>query len=169
MRWFRWATCSPVRAEAVAALALALAALPAKAAVTCGAYDMALSLGTYDSFNAAPADSSGVLVVTCSRNGGPRTTAVTLSIGPSQHTGGIATRSLRHATSTDLLNYNLYRDASRLQVWGDTPGINTLTQGITLDNRTSGTLTFTIFGRIDPGQDVRPGPYADRLRLTISF
>lgn len=163
--------CSParLRPEAWAALAIALASLPAHALTTCGASNSSMSLGAYDGFNANPTDSSTTLVVTCARNGGPATTPVTMAIGTSQHTGGVASRSLKHATASDLLAYNLYRDASRLLVWGNTTGANTLTQSITLANQTSGTLTFTIFGRIDPLQDVRAGTYTDRLTITLVF
>lgn len=128
-----------------------------------------MSLGVYDGFNPAPTDSSGVFMVTCARDGGPPTTTITMAIGPSQTSGGIANRAARHATAPDLLSYNLYRDASRLQVWGNTPGTNTLSRSITLPNKTSGTLSFTLFGRIDPLQDVRAGAYSDRLTVTISF
>lgn len=160
MRW---------RLEAFAALVLALAATPAAAATSCSASDMSMSLGVYDGFNAAPTDSSAVLVVTCARDGGPATTAVTMAIGPSLNTGGTASRALKHATAPDLLAYNLFRDASRLLVWGNTPGTNTLTQSVTVPNKSSTTLTFTLFGRIDPLQDARAGSYSDRLTITLNF
>ena len=170
--WCRWMKYSraPWRPDLRAVLAAALCvALPAQAATTCSAGDISLNLGAYDGFNATPTDSSGVFVVTCARAGGPPTTTITMALGPSQGSGGIVNRAARHATAPDLLSYNLYRDASRLLVWGNTPGTNTVSQSISLSNNTSGTLTFTIFGRIDALQDVRAGAYSDRLTITITF
>ncbi len=142
--------------------------LPVQAATTCTASNLAMSLGTY-ALNATPLDSSAVLVVSCARSGGPATTTVTVGIGPSLNTGGVMNRALKLATGSDLLAYNLYRDAGRTLVWGNAVGGNTVGQQVTLGNNASGTLTFTIFGRIDALQDVRAGAYADALTLTITF
>ena len=151
-------------------LALALgAAAPALAVTTCNGSNVALSLGTYDAFQSTPLDSSGVFVVNCIRIGGPRTTSVTVGIGPSSVSGTIATRRMRLAAGTDLLTYNLYRDAGRTLVWGNTVGTNTVAQSISLNNFEVGALTFTIFGRIDALQDVRAGTYNDSLTLTVTF
>jgi spore coat protein U-like protein len=54
-------------------------------------------------------------------------------------------------------------------VWGDTVGTNTVAQNITLANNTSGSLTFTIFTRINALQDVRAGTYNDSLTVTVTF
>jgi spore coat protein U-like protein len=159
------------RAKAILLAALALAAAgPAFAqTTTCNGGNVSISLGAYDAFQAAPLDSSGVFLVTCTRSGGPPTTTVTVGIGPSTVSGGIATRQLRLAAGTDLLTYNLYRDAGRTLVWGDTVGTNTVAQNITLANNTSGSLTFTIFTRINALQDVRAGTYNDSLTVTVTF
>jgi spore coat protein U-like protein len=151
-------------------LALALgAAGPAIAATTCNGGNASLSLGTYSGFQSTPLDSSGVFMVTCTRSGGPPTTTVNLGIGPSSVSGTIATRQVRLVAGTDTLTYNLYRDAGRTLVWGNTVGTNTVSQNISLGNNTSGSLTFTIFGRIDALQDVRAGTYNDSLTVTVTF
>ena len=158
------------RPERLLAALLFVFAAPAAAQVTtCSGSNVALSLGNYDSYQAAPADASGTFTVTCTRNGGPATTTVTVGLGTSANSGTIATRKLKLTTGTDLLNYNLYRDAGRSLVWGNTIGTNTLSLNITLNNNTSGTLTFTIFGRIDALQEVRPGSYSDSLTATVTF
>lgn len=152
------------------ALLLAAAALPAAAqTTTCSGSNMALSLGGYDSYQPAPLDASGIFTVTCTRNGGPQNMVVTLGLGPSFNSGTIATRRLKLATGADLLSYNLYRDAGRSLVWGDTIGTNTMTQSVSIPNNASMALTFTIFGRIDALQDVRAGSYADSLTVTVTF
>jgi spore coat protein U-like protein len=149
---------------------LAAAAIPAAAQVTtCSGSNAAFSLGNYDSYQSTPADSSTVFVVTCTRSGGPPSTLVTVGLGPSLNSGTIATRRLKHSTNVDLLVYNVYRDPARLQVWGTTAGNDTAAQTLTIPNNTSGTLTFTLYGRINALQDVRPGTYNDMLTITVTF
>lgn len=158
------------RARILLAAPLALlAAAPAHALITCSGGNVALSLGTYNAYRATPLDSSGVFLVTCTRTGGGATATVTVGIGPSTVSGTIATRQMRLAAGTDLLAYNLYRDAGRTLVWGNTVGTDTLAQNITLANNTSGSLTFTLFGRINALQDIRAGTYNDALTVTVTF
>src|SRR5687768_14781369 len=128
---------------------LAAVALPAAAqTTTCTGANASLSLGAYDSYQPGALDASGVFTVTCTRNGGPPNVVVTVGVGPSFNSGTIATRQLKLASGTDILTYNLYRDAGRALVWGDTIGTNTMTQSATIANNTSIALTFTIFSRI---------------------
>lgn len=157
-----------IRTILLAAIAL-LSAAPAYAQTTCNGGNVALSLGVYNGFQATALDSSGVFMVTCTRSGGAPTTTVTVGIGPSTVSGTIATRQLRLAAGTDLLTYNIYSDAGRSLVWGDTVGINTVAQNITLANNASGSLTFTLFGRINALQDIRAGTYNDSLTVTVTF
>jgi spore coat protein U-like protein len=146
------------------------ASLPALAqTTTCNGSNVSMSLGAYNGFQATDLDSSAILVVTCTRSGGPPTTSVTVGIGPSAVSGSIATRQLRLVAGTDVLAYNLFRDAGRSLVWGDTVGTNTVSQNISLGNGASGTLSFTIFGRVTALQDVRAGTYNDTLTMTVTF
>jgi spore coat protein U-like protein len=158
-----------VKTILLAAIAL-LSAAPAYAQMTtCNGGNVALSLGVYNGFQAKPLDSSGVFVVTCTRSGGPPTTIVTVGIGPSTVSGTIATRQLRLVAGADLLAYNLYRDAGRSLVWGNTVGADTVAQTLSIPNNTSGSLTYTIFGRIGALQDIRAGSYNDSLTVTVTF
>jgi spore coat protein U-like protein len=158
------------RARRIAlASALALLSLQAQAAFFCNGSNVAMSLGAYAGFQPAPLDSSGAFVVTCFRFGGGATQPVTVGIGPSAVSGAIATRQMRLAAGTDLLNYNLYRDAGRSLVWGDIVGTNTLTQNLTVGNGASNAVTFTLYGRITALQDVRAGTYNDSLTVTVTY
>jgi spore coat protein U-like protein len=157
------------RAEAFALAALLLAAAPAQAAFFCNGSNISMSLGTYDGFQASDLDSSAVFVVSCFRFNGGATQPITVGIGPSGVSGAIATRQLRLAAGADLLNYNLYRDAGRSLVWGNTLGANTVTQNLTVANFANNSATFTIFGRISALQDVRAGTYNDGLTVTVTF
>lgn len=149
---------------------VAACALPAAAQVTtCTGSNVSFSLGTYDAFRSTPLDSSTSFIVSCSRHGGPGSDLVTVGFGASANSGTIATRQLKISSGLDLLTYNLYRDAGRSLVWGNTVGSDTVSQTINLANNASGNLTFTIFGRIDALQDVRPGPYNDTITITVTF
>lgn len=153
----------------VAAAALLAAGLPAQAAMSCRGSNIALSLGTYVSFQSAALDSTGIFSVTCTRAGGPPSVTVSVALGPSTHSGAIATRQMRLAGGADTLDYNIYRDISRVQVWGNTPGINAVSRVVTVRNNSSSTETFTLFARIDALQDVRIGQYQDSLTVTVQF
>jgi spore coat protein U-like protein len=155
--------------SALLAFFLALPLL-AQGATSCNGGNLSLSLGTYNAYQTTPLDSSGVYVVRCTRSGGgARDTLVTIGLGPSSTSGTIATRRLKRTTGTDLLAYNFFRDAARAALWGETIGTNTFSQSISLDNNTSGNLTFTFFARIDARQDVRAGSYRDSLTITVNF
>jgi spore coat protein U-like protein len=136
---------------------------------TCTAGSISFNLGNYLDYQATPLDSSVPFTVTCTRNGGPGNTTVTLGLGASATSGTIATRQLRIAGYPDLLAYNFYRDTARTLVWGNTVGTDTISQTIQLGNNASGTLTFTIFGRIGALQSVRPGSYSDSVTATVNF
>ncbi len=157
-------------AELLLALPALAAAGTAGAAITCVGSDISLYLGTYESFRETPLDSSTTFVVTCSRTGGGAGSAtVTIALGTSFTSGSIATRALRHSGSTDQLKYNLYRDAFRNQVWGNTLGVNSVSQVVRVPNNGSATATFTIFSRIEALQDVRVGGYGDFVTATVNF
>ena len=149
----------------------ALLALPraGSAATTCTIASGTLAFAPYDVFNGTPLDTQANVVVTCTRNGGPPSTTVTLALGPSTTSGAIATRRLRRTAGTDLLDYNVYRDAARLGVWGQTSGVDTVAQTLSVPNKSSANVSFTLFGRIPAGQDPSAGSYSDSLLMTISF
>lgn len=150
--------------------AILCAGAPAAQAQTrCSSGSASLSLGTYSSDSTVPVDSSVPFIVTCTRSGGPRSTTVTVGLGPSFNSGRIAQRHAKLTSGPDTLNYNLFRDASRFSVWGETMGVDTVSQTIDLANKTSDTLTFNIFARIPAGTDVRAGFYTDQLTITVYF
>ncbi len=157
----------------LAALILLACAMPVTPAppdlVTCSGSNTSLSLGLYPSYNPVAVDSATTFLVNCVRDGGPKKTTVTVGLGPSFNSGTIASRQTRLTTGSDLLNYNLYRDAARVSVWGETISVDTVSQVIDLPNNGSGTLTFNIFARINALQDVREGTYTDQVTITVTF
>lgn len=160
-----------------AALALAIAAWPAAApaATTCSSSNVALSFGPYLSITAAPLDAQANLVVTCTRtvsppaDVGPAKTTISVALGPSQGSNSIQNRQMFRAGGADLLNYNVYLDAGRISVWGNTTGVDTATNTVNVPNRGTASTTFTFYGRIFALQNVTPGTYGDSLLITVNY
>ncbi len=119
-----------------------------------------INFGNYDVFSPTPLDSTGTISVTCTTN---RNYQVEITIGPSPNSGSFDPRQMNLVTGTDLLNYNLYTDATYTTIWGDgTGGTGIVT--IRVRNTTRDT---TVYGRIPPGQDVSVGSYSEMLTVTI--
>lgn len=149
-------------------LTLGLAPGLVMGATSCSLASGNLAFGTYDVFSLASLDSSASLVVTCRRAGGAPNSTLAIAIGPSASSGAIASRRLQNAGGADFLGYNLFRDAARTAVWGNTAGVDTLVQAISVPNNGSVQVSATIFGRIPAGQDVRMGIYSDSVTITVT-
>ena len=151
-------------------LAVLSALLPglSPAATSCTVSPPSMSLGTYLGDTSAPADSIGTVIARCTRDGGPANVSITLGLGPSATSGSIATRRMRHAAGTDLLAYNLYRDALRQNVWGEALGVDTMSQTVNIPNKTTVNVTFNVFGRMPGLQNVYAGSYSDSLLITVT-
>jgi spore coat protein U-like protein len=149
-------------------LALLLAPAGAGAAVSCNFTSTpGMAFGVYDDSSATPDDSATSVVARCWRIGGPASAAVVLQIGASATSGLIATRQM--ASGAERLDYNLYRDAGRTLVWGQTIGTNTVTVNLTgIPNFGSRNATFTIYGRIPALQNVGAGAYVDSVVITVT-
>lgn len=157
-------------------LALAGGAFPATlpAATQCSSNDVSLSFGPYLSINAAPLDAQGNLVVTCTRSIAPgeiSSAKVTISValGPSQGSNSIQNRQMFRGGGADLLNYNVYLDTGRISVWGNSDGVDTATQDLSIPNKATRSATFTFYGRVFPLQNITPGPYSDALLITVNY
>jgi len=126
-----------------------------------------MGFGPYDDSSAAPTDSTTSIGVQCTRVGGAADVTVTLQVGPSATSGTTAARQM--ASGANRMNYNLYRDSGRTQVWGQSSGVDTGTITITnISNFATKGGTFVIYGRIPALQNVAAGAYGDSVQLTIS-
>ena len=149
-------------------LLLLLAPSAAGAVITCTfSSTPGMSFGPYNDSSAVATDSATPIVVRCSRVLGTNNADVVLQLGPSATSGTIATRQM--GSGANRMNYNLYRDAARSQVWGQTSGVDTgqLNTG-NIGNGSSVNVTFTVFGRIPALQNVSSGAYSDSVQLTVS-
>lgn len=120
-----------------------------------------LAFGTYDplAVNAVqPADASAVVSVTCTRN-----TSAALSFDFGLHAASAGDRAMK-GPGPEPLQYQIYRDSARSQVWGSGgEAMQLLSKGITQPQQ------FTVFGRIPPQQEIEPGAYSDALTAAVDF
>jgi spore coat protein U-like protein len=118
--------------------------------------------GVYDPL-AGDDDATGTITVRCT-NGTPYT--VTLNVGSGG--GSFATRTLSGTGGT--LNYNLYRDAARNQVWGDGSGTTNTVIGTGAGLGVPQQQSHTVYSRIPTGQDTAaPGNYASTIQVSITY
>ena len=163
-----------VRTAAVALLAACTALAPprAEASFGCSVAAVGVNFGAYDPLLATPDDSSGRVSVTCSNVPNTGANTVNYTVALSQGTAGnFAPRRL--ASGAARLDYNLFRDAGRTQVWGNGTSGSFLISGTMRvgPGQGNGTRTNThdIFGRIPAQQDTATGAYADTIVVTLTF
>jgi spore coat protein U-like protein len=149
---------------AIPGIILLLGLLPDAAnAINCRVRLQPINFGLYIPLSPLPVDVIGNILIRC--GGQPGNYAVTIGPGLS---GNYLPRVLS-AGGGQILNYNLYRDAARTQIWGNgTPP--TFTVIGTRPSRGRPTRTnYSIYGRIFANQAPNPGTYADDLLVTVLF
>ena len=146
----------------LAAAALAFFTAAPGAAQSCSISTVSgVSFGSYDALNASPLDQTGSIAYQCGilYIG---TVTVDLSAGGS---GTYFPRKMHKGVA--LLQYNLYRDATRLLIWGNgTGGTSRFGPVVPLLGIPN---TLTIYGRIPAGQASPVGNYTDTVVATINF
>lgn len=115
-----------------------------------------INFSEYDVFTSTALDATGVVNVTC---GVPYT--VKLDAGVYSDSGFI-TRKMQISGGFTTLNYNLYRDTARSQVWGDGTGSTVVQSG-------TAATGFTVYGRLPALQTVRVGLYHDTVIVTLEW
>ncbi|MFM5885436.1 MAG: spore coat U domain-containing protein [Novosphingobium sp.] len=103
-------------------------------------------------------DSSTTISIACTPN-----IPFTLDIDNGLYANGI-NRRVFNATANAFINYDVYKDPPRSQVWG-TGGAKNLTgnSGIT------GLVVLPVYGRLASSRNLKAGNYSDTLTVTISF
>ncbi|NMG35436.1 fimbrial major subunit CsuA/B family protein [Azoarcus sp. TTM-91] len=148
---------------------LLLAALPGWAvAVTCGVSATSTAFGVYSPNAGTSLDTTGTVTVTCQ----PDIAALLFPYSVRLSTGGSATYSPRRMfNGAASLQYQLYFDSARTQVWGDGTGATVfLSDSILLSVLAPVTRNYTVYGRIPSGQTgAAAGSYLDTITVTISY
>lgn len=147
-------------------------------AAGCSVGATGVAFGVYDPLSAGPIDATGTVTVSCvwTSSGGPGVQSVrpVISLSAGFAPGTYAQRVLRTLVG-DRLNYNLYRNTARTQVWGDGSAgtVTARTSPSTLSLPPSGTPVIgrrTIYGRLAAGQSTAvPGSYSDTITVTVTF
>lgn len=148
MKNYKWvlAACAAVLCNGALAAGCLLATAPV---VTFPAYDVA---------SATPTSTAPLITMNCTGNA-----TQDISIGASSVSGSITNRQMKHATRTDRLNYNLYKDSGYTTVWGTSAAGSSLKVTNPKTNEVQ-----TIYARIPAGQDVAVGSYSDSVTVTLS-
>ena len=126
----------------------------------CTVSSSAVSFGSVNPISGSNYDAAGSITVTCTSGTG---WVATSGVGA----GSGATYASRRMTSgANLLNYNLYVDAARTNVWGDGSGTT-----FTIANSGTGAAqAVNVYGRVPSGQTtVPPGAYADTVAVTVTY
>jgi len=131
-----------------------------QARATCSISATGVNFGNYDPSAANPNDSTGNISYRCNQKD-PITIFLSKGNAPT-----FTPRQMRSGGET--LNYNLYRDATRSSIWGDSTGGTTVYSDPAPPGRNE-TVTVSIFGRIPPSQDVAAGAYGDNITVTINW
>jgi len=127
---------------------------------SCNVSATTLNFGTYDPTSATALTGTSTVSVFCTA-GTPYTSALNVGSGG----GSFVTRTI--ANGGNVLNYNLFRDAARSQVWGDGSGST-----VTASGTGSGLLTannLTVYGEIPIAQDKPPGTYTSTITVTVAY
>ena len=122
-----------------------------------------LSFGTYDPLVAnasSPLNATNALTLACVKGVSPTVGLDTGTHGPN---ASGTTRAM--AGGASYLSYELYKDAARTQVWGNS-GTGLLT--IAAVNNTN-PFNVTVYGAVPGAQGVPTGSYTDTVTATVNF
>ena len=142
-------------AAAVSLLAAGNAGAQCSIAITAG-----VAFGPYDVFNTGNTDTAGEVRVTCTTR--QTNVRVTLDKGKA-----LSFQPRKMENGLERLEYNLYLDVNRSQIWGNGTGGSLIFGPVTI-NRNQ-TRTIPVYGRIPPTQDVAAGLYSDLVVATVLF
>jgi spore coat protein U-like protein len=154
-------------ALAFAAISLACSSSPAYALLqSCSVSATALSFGLYDPSSATARDSTGTVTVTCTVTllGVSASWDILFSTGSS---GSFTPRRL--FSGGDSMQYNLYSNAGRTQVWGDATGGTAKVSDSQFLLIGTNQYSYTAYGRIPALQDLAPGTYTDTITVTLNY
>lgn len=146
---------------AFAATATANLNVSASVSAVCTITTAPVAFGAYDPVSANAAtnlNATGTVTVACTKGA-----AATIDLG---NGGNFLGGSRRMTSGTDFLNYALYKDAARTQVWG-----TGLTGGTTAayTSASRAATAITVYGTVPQAQDVTVGAYSDVVLATITY
>ncbi len=144
-------------------LAIALLLPGIANAINCTITLNPLPFGMYTPAGTVPLDAVSDITVRCVAQAG----TYSVSIGPG-FSGNQLLRTML-AGGTDILNYNLFRDPARTQIWGDGIPPTFVVIGSRAGVGRPTVNVHSLYGRVFSGQTPNPGNYADNLLVTVLF
>lgn len=136
--------------------ALSALALAAPAHAACSLRASPINFGDIDPLQGTATISTASIDVACDLE-----TAYTVSL--STGAGSYAERLMESGVSR--LAYNLYRDPSRTEIWGDGTGGSYLVSGSSAGTEQN----HTVYGRVPHQPTAVSGAYADSIVITLEF
>jgi len=153
--------------SAAAALACALAAHAATRSATfrvsatvqsdCTITAADLAFGTLGLL-AANVDATSTLTITCTSGANYQ---IALNAGT---VSGSTIEDRQMASGVNTLGFQLYKNAARTQIWGQTAGMDTVG-----GSGTGAAATVTVYGRVHPQLTPPAGTYETQITATISY
>jgi spore coat protein U-like protein len=117
-----------------------------------------LAFGNYDASLGTPDDAQSAVTATC-------TSGETYDIGLDVGAGPAPTYAVRQMTNgANTLNYSLFSNAGRTNVWGETIGVDTVA-----GTGNGAAQNIDVYGRIPAGQYVAAGAYSDSILVTLTY
>lgn len=153
----------PKKSAAIAISAAILLLTTPAHAIRCKVTVGPINFGLYMPQTPVHVDVIGQFEVRCQAQPGP----FSVIIGP-----GISGNQLARTLisgGANQLNYNLYRDAARTQIWGDGTPPTFVVSGVRPDRGRPTFYNYPVYGRIFAGQTPNPGIYTDNLVVTVLF
>jgi spore coat protein U-like protein len=121
-----------------------------------------VSFGSYDVFASFPLDTTGTISISC-HTPEHKTIPIEVSIS-SGLSGSFNPRQMQRAAGADRMNYYLFLNSSRTQIWGDgSSGTFTFKGNIYKDSP----LNLPVYGMVPARQNLRAGGYSDQLVVTV--
>jgi spore coat protein U-like protein len=118
-----------------------------------------LDFGVYSEESGSPLQGSTLLKATCT----PRT-SYQIGLGEGTAPGATVQQRRMISASSNVLHYQLYSDPARSRVWGNTPGVNTVT-GV----GTGLPQAHIVFGSVPAAQSAPIESYGDTIIVRIYY
>ena len=111
-----------------------------------------------------PDDQTGTITIRCIKG----TSGITIDLNGGANNSGDQRRMVNSESPSTFLNYEIFQDKGRTQIWGRGDG-GQVRSGPDLDG-TGTDVYVAMYGRIPPGQtSATPGLYNDILVSSINF
>ena len=118
-----------------------------------------MAFGTYDPYEATSLGATGTIEVTCTN------TPYMIRLGSGQNASDSTLRRMRQVGGVGTLAYNLYRNVTGTEIWGD--GTHATFSQPGTAHKTADHLI--VYGRLPGRQNVRAGVYADVITVTAEW